>query len=70
MPFEPAVDRNDDSGSTAAALDRLVQSEASEGWDFVSLANHSTLVPGSRGCFGFGSSDPYPKTMSVAVFRR
>lgn len=69
-PFEPGVDRNASTDSVASALDALIKREAANGWEFVELANHSTVVPGSNGCFGFGATAPYAKTMSVAVFRR
>ena len=70
VAFEPAIERASDTESAASALDRLVKSEASAGWEFVTLANHSTTVPGSNGCLGFGKTNPYPKTMSMAVFRK
>jgi hypothetical protein len=70
IPFEPPVSRQDSTTSVAAALASTIQAHAVEGWEFVELANHSTVVPGSEGCFGIGATSPYPKTMSAAVFRR
>lgn len=70
VPFDPPIDRKNDAGSVSASLQTLIANEAASGWDFVGIQNHSTVVPGSSGCFGFGSTPPYPKTFSVAVFKR
>ena len=70
VPFEPAIDSRSPVSGVASSLDSLITSEASQGWEFVGLENHSTVVPGSRGCFGLGATDPYEKTFSIAVFRQ
>ena len=67
--FEPSA-AGGSSDSVAKALESLISSAAAEGWEFVALENHSTVVPGDSGCFGIGASQPYPKTFSIAVFRR
>ncbi|MDE4063244.1 hypothetical protein [Phaeobacter gallaeciensis] len=70
VPFEPAIDRKDPVSGVAASLDSVISTEAKAGWEFVGLENHSTVVPGSNGCFGFGATSPFEKTFSVAVFRK
>jgi hypothetical protein len=70
IPFEPPVSRQDATTSVATALEATIRAHAIDGWEFVELANHSTVVPGSEGCFGIGATASYPKTMSAAVFRR
>jgi hypothetical protein len=67
--FEPAV-AGGSSDSVASALEALIAAEAVDGWEFVALENHSTVVPGDAGCFGIGATSPYPKTFAIAVFRR
>ena len=70
LPFDPPIDNNVPAESTARDLDVLISREATSGWEFIGLQNHSTVVPGSSGCFGLGATSPYPKTISVAVFRK
>lgn len=70
VPFEPPIDRKAPAHGVASSLDTVISTEASAGWEFVGLENHSTVVPGSNGCFGFGATSPYEKTFSVAVFRK
>ena len=67
--FEPSA-AGGSSDSIAGALEALIAAEATDGWEFVALENHSTVVPGDAGCFGIGATAPYPKTFSIAVFRR
>lgn len=70
IPFDPATDRSSPASTIANQLEVLVDAEKSSGWEFVGLENHATVVPGSSGCFGWGSTNPYEHTFSVAVFRR
>jgi hypothetical protein len=67
--FEPSA-AGGSSDTIATALETLIAAEAVDGWEFVAVENHSTVVPGDAGCFGIGASPPYPKTFSVVVFRR
>lgn len=70
VAFDPPVDRGDSAGHAAANLQNLIARETTGGWEFAGLENHSTVVPGSNGCFGFGATSPYPKTISIAMFKR
>ena len=67
--FEPSA-AGGSSEQVAAALGSLIAAETGDGWEFVAVENHSTVVPGNAGCFGIGASSPYPKTFSVAIFRK
>jgi hypothetical protein len=70
IPFEPAISVSDPTISATKALAALVSDKEKSGWEYVHLDNHSTVVPGSNGCFGFGATSPYPKTISIAVFKK
>lgn len=70
VPFDPAIGSDGSTASVASALESLIAEEASAGWEFVGLQKHDTVVPGSSGCFGFGATSPYPKSFSIAVFKR
>ena len=67
--FDPPASRDGTAGAAAAALESLIASHAASGWEFVGVQNHSTVVPGSSGCFGLGATAPYPQTLSIVVFR-
>ncbi|MEI9850347.1 MAG: hypothetical protein WDN24_05185 [Sphingomonas sp.] len=69
LPFEPNV-AGGSSTSVADALEAVIHVEASAGWEFIAVENHSTVVPGDAGCFGIGATAPYPKTFAVVVFRK
>lgn len=70
IAFDPPANRAGPAESAATALEGVIGSQASSGWEFIGLENHSTIVPGSSGCFGFGATSPYPRTVSLAVFRK
>jgi hypothetical protein len=70
IPFDPGATRKDAVTYAASQLESLINQAASSGWEFVELANYSTVVPGSPGCFGFFATSPYAKTISMAVFRK
>lgn len=69
VPFEPSA-AGGQTDSIAGALEALIAEAARNGWEFVAVENHSTVVPGDSGCFGIGASQPYPKTFSLVVFRK
>lgn len=69
VPFEPPVDRKDPVAQVSENLEAIIKSEASGGWEFVGLENHSTFVPGTSGCFSTDKPS-YIHTYSVAVFRK
>ena len=70
VPFEPPVDRINATSSVSGALQSVIAQHSADGWEFVGVQNHSTLVPGTNGCLGIGAVPPYPKTMSIVVFRK
>lgn len=70
VPFDPPISRETPASSAASDLQTLISHYAGHGWEYVGVANHSTVVPGDAGCFGFGATQPYPKTMSIVVFKQ
>jgi hypothetical protein len=67
--FDPPASRDGTAGAAAASLESIINAHAARGWEFVGVQNHSTVVPGSSGCFGIGATAPYPQTLSIVVFR-
>ena len=70
IPFDPGSDRSAPAAKIASDLQTVIDNETGAGWEFVGLENHATVVPGSNGCFGWGATNPYEHTFSVAVFRK
>jgi len=70
IPFDPGVVKEGPSVYAANQLRQIIDRASSEGWEFVEVSNYSTIVPGSDGCFGVGATSPYPKTVSMIVFRK
>jgi|CXWL01.1.fsa_nt_gi hypothetical protein len=70
IPFDPGASRDGSASYAAGQLEAAIGQAGSEGWEFVEVSNYSTIVPGSAGCFGFGATAPYPKTISMIVLRK
>ena len=70
IPFDPGTSRDGAAGYAAGQLQSAITEAGAQGWEFVEVSNYSTVVPGSAGCFGLGATSPYPKTISMVVFRR
>jgi len=70
VPFNPPASRDSTATAAAADLNALIARHASDGWEFLGMDNHSTVVPGSAGCFGIGATHPYPVTVSIVVFKK
>jgi len=70
VAFTPAVGNTAPTETAATALEGAISEHASDGWEFLGIQNHSTMVPGTNGCFGIGKTSPYSVTMSLLVFKR
>jgi hypothetical protein len=70
VPFDPPASRDGTARVAAENLQALIAHYASYGWEYLGVDNHSTVVPGSSGCFGLGATPPYPVTLSIAVFKK
>lgn len=67
IPFDPCVSRSRAASDVATELQLALDGLAAKDDRFFGLANHSTVVPGSAGCFGIGKQFPYQVTLSIAV---
>lgn len=70
VAFDPVVTRNGGAGGAARDLGALITQQSAEGWEYLGLDNHSSVIAGSEGCFGIGATSPFPVTISIAVFYR
>src|SRR5665213_1196411 len=67
FPFEPSVGRSGATADAARQLQSMLDSRSAENYQYLELANHGTVVPGSAGCFGIGKEYPYHVTLSLVV---
>lgn len=70
VPFTASVGINADASAAASQLETLIQSFASEGWEYVRLEHVDTFVAGSNGCFGLGATPSRQISIAMAVFRK
>ena len=66
--FDPPASCDGTAGAAASALELLINSQAAGGWEFVGMENHSTVVPGSSGCFGMELRPPIRKRFPLLCF--
>lgn len=70
VPFVASIGLAQGAQEAASQLQQLIQSLASQGWEYVRLESVTTYVSGNPGCFGFGATASRITTFSMAVFRR
>lgn len=70
VPFNASIASSGGANDAANQLKSSIDSEASAGWEFCTLANISTNVAGDSGCFGLGAKPGYTTSVQVLVFRR
>lgn len=46
VPFDPGIVRASAAAAAGFGLQALIVANATNGWEFVELANYSTVVPG------------------------
>jgi hypothetical protein len=68
--LDPSPQRFGLMETTRADLESMINSHAADGWEFVGVQNHSTLIPGTSRFFGFWAGTPYQHTVSIVVFRK
>jgi len=66
-PNELVVKTFEESATAVRSYAKLINKEASEGWEFYSLETMS--VTQAPGCFGMGPKTP-PIVLNMLVFRR
>lgn len=58
VPFVAFIAHGKSSDAAAAQLQRLINSCASDGWEYVRLESVETCIEGDNGCFGVGATPP------------
>lgn len=69
-PFTAKVSSNDGASIVGAQVQRAIEQECTDGWEFVCAGNVDTEIEGSNGCFGFGAKPGGSTSIMVLVFRK
>jgi hypothetical protein len=74
VPFSPSMDTRDASSNPVAQFQEVIDENARDGWEYVSLEDieFDELTPGNAGCFGIGRTPPTVNTRRIylVVFRK
>ncbi len=70
LPFHANISNSGSSQEVATAVERLIESQASDGWEFVQIQELTTSIAGSSGCFGLGATPGTTASMSVLIFKK
>ncbi len=70
LPFNANLNQKDAAEVAVNQLQVLIDTELSEGYEFVSLGNIETSVAPTSGCLGIGAKPGYTTTVAVAVFKK
>jgi hypothetical protein len=70
VSFQASISNTGSGQDVAAALQRAIDQEAANGWEFVQIQELTTFVAGSSGCFGLGATPGTTTSMSVLIFNR
>ena len=68
LPFNANLKSDDTAEVAAKQLQELIDSQLSQGYEYVGLSEISTNVAGSDGCLGIGAIPGFTASGSVAVF--
>lgn len=52
------------------ALQNIIDSESSQGWEYVNHKYEHYLMPGSNGCFGFGAKPDSIWHVGHVIFKK
>lgn len=70
VPFAATVGNSQDASHLASQVEEIISSNASSGWEYVSVHQLQTFKAGSSGCFGLGATPPTTITSEFVVFRQ
>lgn len=70
VPFTAQITKNDSSTSVATQMQSIIDSNVSQGWEYIRMDSVQTNVAGTSGCFGLGAQPGFSTTFNVLVFRK
>jgi hypothetical protein len=70
VPFTASIGSDASASAAASQLETLIQTFASDGWEYIRLEHVDTFVAGNNGCFGIGATASRNISIAMAVFRK
>lgn len=70
VPFTAQISKDDTSSTVATQMQSIIDSNVSQGWEYLRMDSVQTNVAGTSGCFGFGAQPGFTTTFNVLVFRK
>ncbi len=70
VAFYPVLKSKDSRSEAAKQLQDLINNQAKSGWLYERLETVSTVVEGTKGCFGIGATPNTALALQMVVFRR
>jgi hypothetical protein len=70
VPFTAQITRNDTSTTVAQQMQTMIDSNLSQGWEYIRMDSVQTSIAADKGCFGSGAAPGYVTTFNVLVFKK
>ncbi len=70
VPFYANLEQQDGAQVAVNQLQKLIDAELANGYEFVSMGNIETEVAPTSGCLGIGAKPGFSTSVAVAVFKK
>ena len=70
LPFNASLKRKDSAGEAAKQVQKLIDEQTEQGYEFVRLEEITTHVDGTMGCLGIGAKPSSLVIVDVAIFKK
>jgi len=70
ISFNPVIRGKQSAEKVPADIEKLINENAVDGWEFYNFYTSETLIAGSSGCFGLGAKPSYSINVGFVVFKR
>ena len=70
VPFNANLKQDEAANVAVNQLQRLIDQELADGYEFVSMGSIETSVAPTNGCLGIGAKPGYSTSIAVAIFKK
>jgi len=70
VPFLAHITREQKTNDVAEQLQKLINDQSNQGWEYVRLEVVETRIAADLGCFGFGAKPEYNTVFRMVVFKK
>lgn len=70
VPFTARISSGDTTAAVASQMQSIINSNLSEGWEYMRMDSVQTNVAGTNGCFGLGAQPGFSTVFNVLVFKK